>query len=198
MIGRSLLIGILIGLFVGGIIGFGAGLSSQTTLTRTVEVVRTQPATFTITEVRTQTYTTEARIPVYTTVTDTRTAILTTEVYRTTLATTTIKTTFYPAENGTVLITDSGSGNKDTRPFTLETNSDLKITITIRARGDLRFVSLHWYLYNVALERWIKDGEVDEKEGVFEFYAANVPAGNWYFKILAANCDWEIVAEKVT
>jgi hypothetical protein len=107
-------------------------------------------------------------------------------------------TTVYPAQSGTVLITDRGSGNKETRPFTLETASDLKITIGIMARADLRYVSLSWYLYNVDLGRWIKNGEVNNEQGVFEFYAARIPAGNWYVKIISANCNWEITVEKVT
>ncbi|MEM2352341.1 MAG: hypothetical protein QXT26_08040 [Thermoproteota archaeon] len=27
---------------------------------------------------------------------------------------------------------------------------------------------------------------------------AAIPAGNWYVKILAANCNWELIVEKVT
>jgi hypothetical protein len=107
-------------------------------------------------------------------------------------------TTVYPAQSGTVLITDRGSGTKDTRPFTLETASDIKITIRIRATADLQYVTLAWFLYNVDLERWIKNGQVNREQGVFEFYATRVPAGNWYVKIISANCNWEITVEKVT
>jgi len=142
--------------------------TTHTTLTRTLELLRTLTQTFRVIETVMRT--------------TTRTAL----------------TTVYPAERGTVLVTDRGSGNKDTRPFTLESPSDLKITIRVTARADLKFVSLHWYLYNVDIGRWIRNGEVDEEEGVFEFYAARVPAGNWYISILAANCNWEITVEKVT
>ncbi len=97
-----------------------------------------------------------------------------------------------------MLVTDRGSGDKDTRPFTLESASDLKITIRIIARADLRYVGLYWYLFNVDLERWLKNGQVDGEQGVFTFYAARVPAGNWYIRIISANCNWEITVEKVT
>ncbi len=75
-------------------------------------------------------------------ITSTQTATLTKEA----TVTKTAITTAYPAEKGEVLLTDRGLGNKDTKPFTLEKKADIKITLTIKATVDLRFVTTYWYL----------------------------------------------------
>jgi hypothetical protein len=198
---RSLLPVVL--LVVGLAAGFGGGAVLRP-VTVTETSTTTQPVTTTLTQTIRETLTQTSTTTSTSTQTIRQTFISTT-TYRTTqtltqtaTVTTTALTTVYPAQSGTVLLTDRGSGNKDARPFTLETASDLKITIRITARADLRYVGLSWYLYNVDLGRWIKNGEVNEEQGVFEFYAARIPAGNWYVKILSANCNWEITVEKVT
>jgi hypothetical protein len=190
-------------LVVGLAAGFGGGAVLRP-VTVTETSTTTQPVTTTLTQKIRETLTQTLTTTSISTQTIRQTFTLTT-TYRTTqtltqtaTVTTTALTTVYPAQSGTVLVTDRGSGNKDTRPFTLETASDLKITIRIMARADLRYVSLAWYLYNVDLGRWIKNGEVNNEQGVFEFYAARVPAGNWYVKVISANCNWEITVEKVT
>ncbi|MEM4170049.1 MAG: hypothetical protein QXY99_08195, partial [Thermoproteota archaeon] len=122
----------------------------------------------------------------------------TTTVTSTTTATTTMVSTVYPAVSGTVLVRDRGSGSKETPPFTLEATSDLRIKMTIRARSDLRYVGLYWYLYEVGDDLSYKRGSILEEQGSFEFYAAAIPPGNWYIQINAANCNWEITVEKVT
>ena len=193
---RSLLpLGLLL---VGLLVGFGGGAALRpgpTTVTEVVRETTVQTATATLTMLQPTTVTQTLRL--VDVITTTRIA-LTTVTNVVTKTVTTAMTTVYPAERGSVLVTDSGSGDKDTRPFTLETVSDLKITVRIRARADLQWVGLSWYLYNVEEDLWIRHGEVDEEEGVFEFYVARVPAGNWYIRILAANCNWEITVEKVT
>jgi hypothetical protein len=113
-------------------------------------------------------------------------------------STTTVVSTVYPAVSGTVLVRDRGSGDKETQPFTLEATSDLKIKITINARANLRYVALWWYLYGVGEDIFYKRGSVDEEQGTFEFYAAAIPPGNWYIRIVSANCNWELTVEKVT
>ncbi|MEM2613479.1 MAG: hypothetical protein QXO15_04530 [Nitrososphaerota archaeon] len=40
-------------------------------------------------------------------------------------------------------------------------------------------------------------GDVDEESGSFEFYAAKIPPGDYYIKIISANCKWQIKVEKV-
>jgi len=188
---------LLVGLLVG--LGGGAALRpGPTTVTEVVRETTVQTATATLTVLQPTTVTQTLRLVDVITTTRTALTTVTNVATKTVTTVTTALTTVYPAERGDVLVTDRGSGDKDTRPFTLETVSDLKITVRIKARADLRWVSLSWYLYNVEEGSWIKHGEVDEEEGVFEFYAARVPAGNWYIRILAANCDWEITVEKVT
>jgi len=196
---RSLLpLGLLL---VGLLVGFGGGAALRpgpATVTEVVRETTVQTATATLTMLQPTTVTQTLRLVDVITTTRTALTTLTNVATKTVTTVTTAMTTVYPAERGNVLVTDRGSGDKDTRPFTLETVSDLKITVRIRARADLQYVSLSWYLYNVEEGRWIRNGEVDEEEGVFEFYVARVPAGNWYVRILAANCNWEITVEKVT
>jgi len=192
-------------LVVGLVAGFSGG-SVLRPVTVTEISTTTQPVTTTqtqtIRETLTQTSTTTS-ISRYT-VRETwlRTSTATYRTTETTTQTATVTTimflTVYPAQSGTVLVTDRGSGRKETRPFTLETPSDLKITIRITARANLQYVSLSWYLYEVGSEVYFKTGSIREEQGVFEFYAARIPAGNWYVEILAANCNWEIRVEKVT
>jgi hypothetical protein len=190
-------------LVVGLVAGFSGGsvlrpvtITEISTTTQPVTTTQTQTIRETLTQ--TSTTTSISTLTIRQTLTSTTTYRTTQTLTQTATVTTTALTTVYPAQSGTILVTDRGSGNKETRPFTLDASSDLKITIRIMARADLRYVSLSWYLYNVDLGRWIKNGDVNEEQGVFEFYAARVPAGNWYVKILSANCNWEIRVEKVT
>jgi hypothetical protein len=190
-------------LVVGLVAGFSGGsvlrpvtVTEISTTTQPVTTTQTQTIRETLTQ--TSTTTSISTLTIRQTLTSTTTYRTTQTLTQTATVTTTALTTVYPAQSGTVLVTDRGSGIKETRPFTLDAPSDLKITIRIMARADLRYVSLSWYLYNVDLGRWIKNGDVNEEQGVFEFYAARVPAGNWYVKILSANCNWEIRVEKVT
>jgi hypothetical protein len=196
---RSLLpLGLLL---VGLLVGFGGGAALRpgpTTVTEVVRETTVQTATATLTMLQPTTVTQTLRLVDVITTTRIALTTVTNVATKTVTTVTTAMTTVYPAERGSVLVTDRGSGDKDTRPFTLETVSDLKITVRIRARADLQWVGLSWYLYNVEEDLWIRHGEVDEEEGVFEFYVARVPAGNWYIRILAANCNWEITVEKVT
>ena len=188
-------------LVVGLVAGFvGGAVMRPVTVTEVSTTTETTTSTYasTVRETMVQTTTTTSIQTVLRTFTQTLTQTFRTTDTVTRTTTQTALTTVYPAERGSVLVTDRGSGDKDTRPFTLETVSDLKITIRIIARADLRFVGLTWYLYNVDIDRWIRHGEVDEDQGVFEFYAARVPAGNWYVRIISANCNWEITVENVT
>jgi hypothetical protein len=190
-------------LVVGLVAGFGGGAMLRP-VTVTETSTTTQPVTTTLTqtirETLTQTSTTTSisTQTIRQTFTSTTTYRTTQTLTQTATVTTTTLTTVYPAQSGTVLITDRGSGRKETRPFTLETPSDLKLTISITARANLQYVSLSWYLHEVGSEVYFKTGSIREEQGVFEFYAARIPAGNWYVEILAANCNWEITVEKVT
>ena len=193
-------------LIVGLIVGAGIGMmafpktiteTETETSTRTLVSTQIQPTTKTVEKTIRET---EIRSTVVTeteTITKSKTITLTKTVTSTELITKTITRKVYPSESETVLVSDSGSGDKDTRPFTLNETSDLKITVKMRARGDLEFVGLSWYLYVVELERWIKMGEVNEEVGEFEFYAANIPPGNYYIRVISANCKWTLRVEKV-
>ncbi len=134
-------------LVVGLAAGFGGGAVLR-------PVTITEVSTTTETTTSTQVSTIRETVVQTTSTTLTRTLISTQTLLRTSRQTQTFRvtdtitktttetafTTVYLAERGTVLVTDRGSGNKDTRPFTLETPSDLKITIRITARADLRYV----------------------------------------------------------
>jgi hypothetical protein len=184
-------------LVVGLVVGFGGGAAVRpATVTETRTEIATQTAVSTVWATAVVTAIQTVRETLLGTTTAVQTLRMTDTVTET--RTTTVATTVYPAESGDILVTDKGSGNKDTKPFTLDKPSDLKITVRVTARGDLRYVSLAWYLYNVDAGKWIRNGEVNGEEGVFEFYATNIPSGNWYVKILAANCNWELTVEKVT
>jgi len=198
-------------LAAGLVAGFGAGAfirpvthTETLRLTLTESVVSTTTVPTTLTTSTTATLTKPTTMTAY--ITQTTSKFITTTV-RSTIRTTTTNTattyvvfvtTVYPAERGTVLVSDRGSGDKETRPFTLDSTSDLRLKLRITARADLRYVGLSWYLYQVGATRYFKSGSIDEEQGVFEFYLAAIPAGNWYVKILAANCNWELIVEKVT
>jgi hypothetical protein len=190
-------------LVVGLVAGFGGGavlrpVTVTETSTTTTPVTTTLTQTIRETLTQTSTTTSISTQTIRQTFTSTTTYRTTQTLTQTATVTTTALTTVYPAQSGTVLITDRGSGRKETRPFTLETPSDLKLTIRITARANLQYVSLSWYLHEVGSEVYFKTGSIREEQGVFEFYAARIPAGNWYVEILAANCNWEITVEKLT
>ena len=178
------------------LVGVGIGGAGTRPITITETSTITQPTT--IEKTLSQTLTETSVQTLRDTLTLTQTVKVTETAVKATTITTTSVATVYPAESGPILVSDRGSGNKDTKPFTLDSTSDLKIKIKLTARGDLKYVSLTWYLYNADLEKWLKTGEVEEEQGEFEFYAAKIPAGNWYVRILAANCDWELTVEKTT
>ncbi len=192
-------------LVVGLVAGFGGGsvlrpvtVTETSTTTQPVTTTQTQTIRETLTQTSTTTSISTQTITMTLLTTSTTTYRTTQTLTQTATVTKTALTTVYPAQSGTVLVTDRGSGRKETRPFTLETLSDLKITIRVTARANLQYVSLSWYLYEVGSEFYFKTGSIREEQGVFEFYAARIPAGDWYVEILAANCNWEITVEKVT
>jgi len=122
----------------------------------------------------------------------TTTNVLTETVTRTEVATVTVTEikTVYPTENG-VLMSDSGSGDKSTRPFTLTETSDIKIVFQIS--GPEEYVVLGWFMYPIGESiLYIDHGEVSEDVGSFEFYVAKVPPGDYYLKVLSANCKWKV------
>ncbi|MEM0233498.1 MAG: hypothetical protein QXL22_05710 [Candidatus Nezhaarchaeales archaeon] len=132
------------------------------------------------------------------TATQVTTSTITKHITTTAISTVMVTRSIYPSESMTVMVVDSGSGYKDTRPFTLNETSDLKIIITIYPTSDLKYVSLHWYLVPVGLERYeaIRDGSIEEESGREEFYLTAIPPGNYYVDIISANCKWEIKIEK--
>jgi hypothetical protein len=95
-----------------------------------------------------------------------------------------------------ILLIDSGSGNKDTKTFTLSERSDLKITVMVSPTSDVKYVGLYWYLLTLN-DELVKQGSLSGESGITEFYAVNVPQGKYYLRIYSANCKWEIKVEKV-
>ena len=193
---------LVVGLFTG--VGIGTMVFPKTiteteteTSTKTIVSTQIQPTTETIEKTIRET---EIRSTVVTeteTVTKSKTVTLTKTVTSTELITKTITRKVYPSESEAVLVSDSGSGDKDTRPFTLNETSDLKIVVRIRATADVEYVGFAWYLFIPEIDRWIKNGEISEDQGEFEFYVASIPPGNYYVKVLSANCKWTLKVEKV-
>ena len=191
-------------LVVGLVAGLGAGsmvFGGASTVTETVTGYLTILSTVASTEKVTETKVVPTTF--YSTETVTVREVSTSTILRTTTSVSTLTLTVtetrrvYPPESEAILITDSGSGNKDTRPFTLDETSDLKITVKITPTADLKYVLFDWYLYIPGVEKWLKHATVEEDAGTFEFYAAKIPPGDYYVKVLAANCKWEISVEKI-
>lgn len=197
----SLILG-LIAVFVVGLVFGGAAFGGVTTTTMRETVTVTSPITSILTSVSERTVenivskTVTASVPVTVTATDLKTVTATITKTQSVISTITMTRNIYPPESLTVMVTDSGSGSKETRPFTLNETSDLKITVTINPTADLEWVSFSWFLYDLNKDTFIKYGDVREEAGSFEFYAAKIPPGDYYVKILAANCKWQIKVEK--
>jgi len=196
---------VIVLLIIGLIIGVGVGsIVFPQTITSTQTSIETKTLTERLIEKMTETRTVSIPTTLYSTSTLTIRQTLTLTATKTTTSvsssflTITLTKRIYPGETETVLVTDSGSGRKDTRPFTLNETSDLKIIVKIYPTADLKYVGFSWYLYILELEKWIKHGSINEESGTFEFYAARIPPGNYYISILSANCKWEIKVEKIT
>ncbi|MEM3080943.1 MAG: hypothetical protein QXH32_05155 [Candidatus Caldarchaeum sp.] len=101
--------------------------------------------------------------------TTTVTSTIRTTTTNTAIAYITYVNTIYPAERGVVLVSDRDSGIKETKPFTLNSTSDLKLKLGITATAELRFVTLHWYLYKVCSERYCKEGSIDKSRECLSF-----------------------------
>jgi len=98
--------------------------------------------------------------------------------------------TAYPTEDG-VLMSGPGSGSKSTRPFTLTETPDIKIVFQIS--GPEEYVVLGWFMYPTGERvRYIDHAEVTEDVESFEFYVAKAPPGDYYLKVLSANCKWKV------
>jgi len=195
---------IIVLLLVGLIIGVGVGsMFFPQTITFTQTSIETKTLTERIIEKMTETRTESIPTTLYSTSTLTIRQTLTSTITKTITSTSfsfltiTLTKRVYPSETEITLITDSGSGYKETRPFTLNETADLKITVKIYPTADLRYVSLHWYLYILEVGKWIKDGSINEESGTIEFYAAHIPPGDYYVRVISANCKWEIKVEKV-
>jgi len=195
---------VIVLLIVGLTIGVGVGsMFFPQTITFTQTSIETKTLTERIIEKMTETRTESIPTTLYSTSTLTIRQTLTLTTTKTTtlvspsFLTITLTKGIYPGETKTVLVTDSGSGNKETRPFTLNETSDLKITVKIYPTGDVKYILYSWYLYILEIGKWIKQGDINQESGTFEFYAARIPPGNYYVKVISANCKWEIRVEKV-
>jgi hypothetical protein len=160
----------LLFVFLGGI-GFGASAMSRTE---------------TVTSYLTRT---ETRVEI---LTHTQQIVVTISEMRT--LTIPITTTIYASETaGGIIMSDSGTGDKDTRPFTLSEETDIKVVFTLRPRTeDLGVVFLGWLLYDAETMEWIRKGEINEAGGMHEFYLTSVPPGKYFIRVLAANTDWKV------
>ena len=196
-------------LIVGLIVGAGIGMmafpktiteTETETSTKTLVSTQIQPTTKTIEKTIRETEIRSTVITETETITKSKTITLTKTVTSTELITKTVTRKVYPSESETILLSDSGSGTKDTRPFTLNETSDLRIIFTIYPKAELKYVGINWYLVPVGAESYfdaIKSGTSREESGKVEFYAAAVPSGSYYIHVTSANCRWSVKVEKV-
>jgi len=176
---------LIIGLFIGTLIG-GAFFKS------TVIIVHTTKTTIktTITEFVTTSELYRSTV----TLRSTRTTKIT--VTETKLIPTTITTTLYPS--GVLLMTDSGTEDKPTLPFILDEKADLRIIFKIEPEAsDPRFVFLARDLTPVGEGLDVASGVIDEGEGEFRYIVPQIPLGGYYIEMLAANCKWVVIVEKI-
>jgi len=95
-------------------------------------------------------------------------------------------------------MTESGTEDKPTLPFILDEKADLKITFKIESEAsDPWFVFLAWHLIPVGKGVSIASGSIDEGEGEFRYLIPQVPPGGYYIDVLAANCKWVVIVEKI-
>ena len=193
-----LIVGLLVGSGIGMMVFPKTVTQTETeTTTKTLVSTEIQPTTI-VKTIKETVRETEIRSTIITeTVIRSKTVTLTKTITSTEFTTIMITRKVYPSESETVLVSDSGSGDKDTRPFTLNETSDLRIVVRIRATADVEYVGFAWYLYIPEIERWIKNGKIWGEQGEFEFYAASIPPGNYYVKVISANCKWTLRVEKV-
>ena len=196
----------IIFLIVGLIVGIAIGsLAFPQTVVNTIYQTETETSTISLTETKTvtQVSTVVSTEKSTTTLTATKeiteTATKTVSVTKTEVETVTVTSeiTVYPT-GGEPLMSDEGSGKKNTKPFTLNETSDLRIVVKVW--GSPEWALLHWYLVPVGAEPYdaIADGEVDKDVGSFEFYAYQVPPGNYYLYVLSANVKWEVSVYRLT
>ncbi len=89
------------------------------------------------------------------------------------------------------LMIDSGSGNKNTKPFTINRGTTLVILVVIDAE-DPRGVLFSWFLRRIGEKGYIDVGSIEGRIGNFTFYVYDVPPGTYYLKIISTNCMWAV------
>jgi len=174
----------LAALAIGLIIGMGIGLFAGH-----------PPVTFRTVSYTTSTLT-ETATKLATTIKTVTTTMKTTYTTFRETTTTTFTKTIYPAETPEILLTERGKGNKETKPFTVENETDLHIIVTLRAVSDPRNIYFSFGITRIK-GPYKAIGRITGEEGVFEFYVREVAAGNYYLEILSNNCEWEVVVKKV-
>ena len=196
---KSALLAVIL-LITGLIVGTGIGsIVFPQTVIQTETITETWETTVRETYSLTQTVTQSEIVTSTQTIEITKTSISTSTLTKTSTTTltefVTIEITVYPT-GGELLMSDKGSGEKNTKPFTLNETSDLRIVVKIW--GNPEWALLHWFLYPVGSDLYFDDGEVDRDTGTFEFYVYQVPAGNYYLHIVPANVKYEISVYKLT
>jgi len=90
-------------------------------------------------------------------------------------------------------MTDTGSGEKNTKAFTLARTSDIKISFHLTGGAKVAF--LYWYLYPVGAElyEFVGSGRIDKSSGDFDFYVYALPPGRYYLKISSMNVEWKVI-----
>jgi len=92
-------------------------------------------------------------------------------------------------EKAEFLMIDSGSGDKNTKPFTIDRRTTIVILVVIDAE-DPEGVLFSWFLRRIGEEGYIDVGSVEGRVGNFTFYVYDVPPGTYYLKIISTNCMW--------
>jgi len=173
-----LMIGLIVGTGLGSLI-FPKSVTQMKTVTEIKSTTLTEVSHFTKTEVKTNFITSTATESVFITITK----------------------RIYPSETGIVLVSDSGNKCKNTRRFSLNETSDLKIIITAKPApfyGGV--IYLTWKLNDVETGKDLRSVSIRQaaKQEVetFEFYVSNIPPGNYYIRV-TTGCQWTIKVEKL-
>jgi len=93
---------------------------------------------------------------------------------------------------GTILVTNSGSDDGSSQPFTA-TTTGVEIRLNITATASLNYVAVSWYIYQVGGLGSTCHGGRDSQQGSFTDYCYNLTTGvNYYVEVLAANANWQV------
>ncbi len=170
-----------VGLLVIGLV-IGAGIAATAIPPRTVTSTQTQSVVLTSPQ---STTTTVSTTTIIATLTRTQT---------TTQTTTQIVT---KATTGATLVTNGGSGNANSQPFTA-TTANVQIVLNLTATGSLTYAAAYWYIKQVSVSYSTCKGNIQNQQGSFVDYCYGLTIGtNYYIEIDGANVNWQVSVKEL-